>query len=55
MGYPLLLGLSRLEREPDECAVDAPPGEKDQLLCWSGYWYWDEGEGSIMLSRPELE
>ena len=35
--YPLLLGLSKLERDPEECAVDAAPAEKDQLLCWSGY------------------
>ena len=53
--YPLLLGLSKLERDPEECAVDAAPAEKDQLLCWSGYWYWDVGEGSIMESRAEPE
>ena len=32
MEYPLLLGLSRLDKEPDECAVDVPP-VKDQLFC----------------------
>ena len=51
----MLLGLSRLEREPDECAFDAPPGEKDQLLGCSGYEYCEEGEGSIMESRPAPE
>ena len=30
--YPLLLGLSRVDNEPDECAVDAPP-VNDQLFC----------------------
>ena len=50
----LLLGFNRLDREPDECAVDALPGVKDQVLDWSAYWYWEEGDGSI-ISRPELE
>ena len=50
----LLLGFNRLDREPDECAVDALRGVKDQVLDWSAYWYWEEGDGSI-ISRPELE
>ncbi len=33
----LLLGFSRLDNEPDECAVDMLVGEEDQLLCWSAY------------------
>ena len=37
----LLLGFNRLDREPDECAVDALLGVKDQVLDWSAYWYWE--------------
>ena len=51
----MLLGFKRLDKDPDECAVDALVGEKDQLLCCSAYWYWEDGDGSIMASRPELE
>lgn len=50
--FMLVLGFSKLDRLPDEW-LDAPLGEKPQLavpVC-SEYWYCEDGEGSIIVSR----
>ena len=50
----LAVGFRRLDKGPAECPLDTLK-EKDQLLSWLEYWYWEDGDGNIIASRPDEE